>query len=82
LQYNGKQVQKKGYCSDVFTESAIDFIGKSRDKPFFVYLAFNAPHTPLQALRSDYDALAGIENHTERVYGAMMRSLDRAVGRR
>jgi arylsulfatase A-like enzyme len=46
-----------------------------------VYLAFNAPHTPLQALRSDYDALAGIENHTERVYGAMMLSLDRAVGR-
>ncbi|MCI0637583.1 MAG: arylsulfatase [Gemmataceae bacterium] len=48
LQHNGKQVQKKGYCSDVFTESAIDFIGKSRDQPFFVYLAFNAPHDPLQ----------------------------------
>jgi arylsulfatase A-like enzyme len=48
LQHNGKQVQKKGYCSDVFTDAAIDFIGKNRDSPFFVYLAFNAPHTPLQ----------------------------------
>jgi arylsulfatase A-like enzyme len=46
-----------------------------------MYLAFNAPHTPLQALRSDYDALAGIESHIERVYGAMLLGLDRAVGR-
>jgi arylsulfatase A-like enzyme len=48
LQHNGKQVQKKGYCSDVFTDAAIDFITHQRDKPFFCYLAYNAPHTPLQ----------------------------------
>lgn len=48
LQHNGRQVQKKGYCSDVFTDAAIDFIGKNRAGPFFCYLPFNAPHTPLQ----------------------------------
>lgn len=46
LQHNGKQVQKKGYCTDVFTEAAIDFIGKNRAGPFFVWLAYNAPHGP------------------------------------
>src|SRR5262245_42451309 len=48
LQHNGKQVRKKGYCSDVFTDAAMDFIAKNRDGPFFCYLAFNAPHAPLQ----------------------------------
>ncbi len=48
VQHNGKQVQKKGYCSDAFTDAAIDFMVKNRDRPFFVYLPFNAPHTPLQ----------------------------------
>jgi arylsulfatase A-like enzyme len=46
-----------------------------------MYLAFNAPHTPLQALKSDYDALDGISDHTLRVYAAMIRALDRNVGR-
>jgi arylsulfatase A-like enzyme len=48
LQHNGKQVEKKGYCSDVFTDAAIDFITRNRAGPFFCYLAFNCPHTPLQ----------------------------------
>lgn len=49
---NDKPVQTKGYCSDIFTEEAISFIHKNQleklPSPFFVYLAFNAPHTPLQ----------------------------------
>jgi arylsulfatase A-like enzyme len=46
-----------------------------------MYLAFNAPHTPLQALKSDYDALPQIKDHRLRVYAAMIRSLDRNVGK-
>ena len=45
---NGKRVKTAGYVSDVITDAAIEFIGKERKEPFFVYLAFNAPHTPLQ----------------------------------
>jgi arylsulfatase A-like enzyme len=48
LQHNGQQVTKKGYCSDVFTDAAIDFIEANRARRFFVYLAFNCPHIPLQ----------------------------------
>jgi len=45
---NEKKVSTKGYCSDIFTDEALRFIRSEKDKPFFVYLAFNAPHTPLQ----------------------------------
>lgn len=48
LHHNGKEVKRKGYCSDVFTEAALNFIGKNKAGPFFVYLAFNAPHSPYQ----------------------------------
>ena len=56
-------------------------IEANKDRPFFLYLAHWAPHTPLQASREDYDALSHIELHRERVYAAMIRSLDRGVGR-
>jgi arylsulfatase A-like enzyme len=68
------------YMTDYLSEEAAKAIEANRNRPFFLYLAYNAPHTPLQALKSDYDALAGIENHTLRVYGAMIKSLDRGVG--
>jgi len=49
---NDQPVQTIGYCSDVFTEKTINFIHKNQEeksgKPFFAYLAYNAPHTPLQ----------------------------------
>ena len=48
LQHNGIPVKTKGYCTDVFTDAALKFIGEKSDKPFFAYVAFNAPHTPLQ----------------------------------
>jgi arylsulfatase A-like enzyme len=48
LQHNGKEEKFKGYCSDVFTDAAIDFINRKDERPFFAYVAFNCPHTPLQ----------------------------------
>jgi arylsulfatase A-like enzyme len=48
LNQNGKEVKTKGYCTDVFTDAAVKFIGADRKKPFFAYVAFNAPHGPLQ----------------------------------
>ena len=55
-------------------------IKANRNRPFFMYLAYNAPHTPLQATKADYDALAQIRDHTQRVYGAMIRQLDYLAG--
>jgi len=48
LRHNGEWVRKKGYITDVITDAALDFIAKNSDKPFFIYLPYNAPHTPLQ----------------------------------
>ena len=48
LWHNNKQESYAGYCSDIFAGEAIKFIEKNKDVPFFTYLSFNAPHTPLQ----------------------------------
>lgn len=70
-----------GYLTDYYTDEAVQVIEANADRPFFLYLAHWAPHTPLQATRADYDALAHIADHRTRVYAAMLRALDRGVGR-
>lgn len=45
---NNQERKVEGYCSDVFTNAAIEFIDRHRQEPFFAYLAFNCPHTPLE----------------------------------
>jgi uncharacterized protein (DUF1330 family) len=67
--------------TDYLADEATKAIAANRNRPFFLYFAPNAPHTPLQALREDYDALSHIPDHRLRVYAAMIRALDRAVGR-
>ena len=80
--YNGGDAFKPGgYLTDYYTDEAVKVIQANKNRPFFLYLAHWAPHTPLQAAKEDYDALSHIEDHTERVYAGMIRSLDRGVGR-
>lgn len=80
--YNGSEwFEPKGYLTDFYTDEAIKAIEQNRNRPFFLYLAHWGVHTPLQAAKADYDALSHIEDHTERVYAAMIRALDRSVGR-
>ena len=68
LWHNGKMEKYNGYCTDIFAEQAIQFIENNRQKPFFCYLAFNAPHTPLQVPDKYYrqyqniDTSKGFEN--------------------
>ncbi len=49
LQRNGKEERVKGYCSDIFAQALIDFVSQPGGEPFFAYLGFNCPHTPLLA---------------------------------
>ena len=77
----GPRFAPRGYLTDYYTDNAIEVIEKNKNRPFFLYLAYWGVHSPLQALRSDYDAFPEIESHTERVYAGMVRSLDRGVGR-
>ena len=78
---NGTQFKPPSYVTDYFTDEALQAIKANKDRAFFLYLAYNAPHTPLQATREDYDALPQIKDHTRRVYAAMIRNLDRNIGR-
>ena len=78
---NGEAFKPATYVTDYFTDEALQAIKANKDRPFFMYLAYNAPHTPLQATREDYDALPQIKDHTRRVYAAMIRNLDRNIGR-
>lgn len=80
--YNGGDwFEPKGYLADYYTDEAVKVIEANRNRPFFLYLAHWGIHTPLQALKSDYDALPATMSHRERVYGAMVVSIDRSVGR-
>ncbi|MBU2997989.1 arylsulfatase [Cellulophaga baltica] len=58
---NGTQVKTEGYCSDVFGTAAIDFVEENKDNPFFLYLSFNAPHTPLQVPQEYYDLYKDVD---------------------
>ena len=77
----GPRFEPPKYLTDYYTDQAVKVIEANKDRPFFLYLAHWAPHTPLQASKEDYEALSHIELHRERVYAAMIRSLDRGVGR-
>lgn len=78
---NGKVFEPGGYLADYWTDEAVKVIEANRNRPFFLYLAHWGVHTPLQATRSDYEAVGDIKPHRLRVYAAMLRSLDRSVGR-
>ena len=71
----------KGYLTDYWTDESINVIKANKNRPFFLYLAHWGPHTPLQAIREDYDAVGDIQPHRKRVYAAMIRAIDRSVGR-
>ena len=81
-QHNGGPVfEPPRYLTDYYTDEAVRIIEANKTRPFFLYLAHFAPHTPLQATQEDYAALPQVELHRERVYAAMIRALDRSVGR-
>ena len=65
LFHNGVQQNTQGYCSDVFSNAAIDFIkdhnANGSDQPFFAYVSYNAPHTPLQLPQKYYDMYKDLE---------------------
>lgn len=82
VQFNGSAMfAPKGYMTDYLTDEAVKSIKANRNRPFFIYFAPNAIHTPLQAKKADYDALPQIKDHRLRVYGAMTRNLDANIGR-
>lgn len=77
---NGKPEVEREYATDAIRRECVDFIGKNSDKPFFIYAAFNCPHSPMQAKPGYESGFASIENKKRRTLAAMMKSQDEAVG--
>lgn len=71
--------EHEGYLTDVLAEEACAFIGRSKDRPFFAYVSFNAVHLPLQTDPRDQDTFAQLEGNRRKV-AQMALSLDRACG--
>ncbi|MCL9997927.1 MAG: sulfatase [Erythrobacter sp.] len=80
--YNGgEKFAPGGYLADYWTDESLKVIEANRNRAFFLYLAQWGVHSPLQATKADYDAVGDIGPHRLRVYAAMLRALDRSVGR-
>lgn len=69
------------YITDLLTDAGVSFIDRHKDEPFFLYMAYNAPHWPLQAKQSDLDSNSNIKDEKRRIFAGMMTALDRGVGK-
>lgn len=83
LEHNGKQVEETEYMTDGLSREAVRFVNSAseKDTPFFLYLAYNAPHTPLEAKPEDLAKLTKITDEKRRTYAAMVYAVDRGVGK-
>ena len=81
LELNGQPKGLDGYLTTTLTDGAIGFIKENKDKPFFLYLAYNAPHGPLQAPEVYKQKYSHIKDTKRRTYAAMVHALDDEVGR-
>jgi len=80
---NGEPVPagKLSYLTDDFSEEAVSFVNRNRQNPFFLYLAYNAPHAPNQAPQKYLDRASHIEYGSRSVYAAMTMAMDDGIGR-
>ncbi len=71
---------EREYLTDALARESVAFIGRHRAEPFFLYLAFNAPHSPMQAPPKYLDRFAHIPDLHRRLFAAMVSAMDDAVG--
>jgi len=76
----GQPVQEEEYLTDAFTREAVDFIERRKDQPFFLFLAYNAVHSPLQGAEQHMKRFEHIEDIHRRIFAAMLANLDHSVG--
>ena len=78
---SSQPVDEQANLTDAFTREACDFIGRHRAQPFFLYLAYNAVHSPLQGTDDYMKKFAPIEDIQRRIFAAMLAHLDDSVGK-
>lgn len=68
------------YLTDEFSREAVEFVGRHKDNPFFLFLAYNAPHAPMQAPAEEIEKFRHIPDGKRRTYAAMVSVMDRGIG--
>ena len=81
IERNGQPEGLDRYLTTALTDEAIGFMERNQDKPFFLYLAYNAPHGPLEAPEVYKGMYTSISDTKRQTYAAMVHSLDDEVGR-
>ncbi|MES2594848.1 MAG: sulfatase-like hydrolase/transferase [Verrucomicrobiota bacterium] len=81
--YRGRELQKlDGYTTDLFTDEALAFMGRNAKKPWFLYLAYNAVHTPLEIAEKLKSRIpASVTDESRRGYLSLLLGLDDSIGR-
>lgn len=81
--YRGRELQKlDGYTTDLFTDEALAFMGRNTKKPWFLYLAYNAVHTPLEIAEKLKSRIpASVTDENRRGYLSLLLGLDDSIGR-
>jgi arylsulfatase A-like enzyme len=79
---NNAIIKVEEFYTDALAKESVQFIEKNKDNPFFLYVPFNAPHTPFQALQKDVDhyKAKGVKDLNKAVYYSLITGLDNAVG--
>ncbi|MFB9056109.1 sulfatase-like hydrolase/transferase [Mariniflexile ostreae] len=78
LQHNGKRIEFEGYMTDFLGDQSVKYIEENKDEPFFMYLAYNAVHTPMEAKK---EHLEKYKDHPRKELAAMTWSLDENIGK-
>lgn len=79
---NDQALREKGYTTNLIADESVRLIEQHDvSSPLFLYVPFNAVHTPLQAPRSYIDVHKNIKNKKKRIYAAMLTCMDNAIGR-
>jgi arylsulfatase A-like enzyme len=76
---NGGYAEFDAYLTTALSRDAVRFVTES-DRPFFLYLSYNAPHSPLEAPQEFLDKYAHIEDENRRTYAAMIDAMDEGIG--
>lgn len=78
---NGKKVEETEYLTDALGRETVAFITKNKDKPFFIYCAFNAVHSPMHAKEEHLKMYESITNPKRKKYAGMLKSMDENIGK-
>ena len=79
---NESTLREEGYSTELIANEAINIIkNKDQSRPLFLYVAFNAPHTPIEAPLQIIEKFSYLEDEKDRVYAANVNALDNEIGR-